>query len=135
MTAITRKPVLLKYQITCLNRSNPHRFHMPTYMIQGAYGKNGLAAIVKNPQNRIQAVKPAIENLGGRLKDAYFSFGEYDFVIIAEMPDNVSAVAISMAFGAGGALKSTKTTPLLSAAETMEAMKKASRAGYKPPTM
>jgi uncharacterized protein with GYD domain len=107
---------------------------MPTYMIQGAYGTEGLAAIVKNPQNRIQAVKPAIENLGGKLKDAYFSFGEYDFVIIAEMPDNVSAVAISLAFGAGGALKSTKTTPLLSAAETMEAMKKASTAGYSPPT-
>ncbi len=107
---------------------------MPTYMIQGAYGNEGLAAIVKNPQNRIQAVKPAIEKLGGKLKDAYFSFGEYDFVIIAEMPDNVSAVAISLAFGAGGALKSTKTTPLLSATETMEAMKKASTSGYKPPT-
>jgi hypothetical protein len=37
---------------------------MPTYMIQGAYGKEGLAAIVKNPQNRIQAVKPVIEKLG-----------------------------------------------------------------------
>ena len=48
------------------------------------------------------------------------------------MPDNVSAVAISMAFGAGGAVKATKTTPLLSATETMEAMKKASAAGYKP---
>ncbi|OLC87073.1 MAG: GYD domain-containing protein [Thaumarchaeota archaeon 13_1_40CM_3_50_5] len=108
---------------------------MPTYMIQGAYGTEGLAAIVKNPQNRIQAVKPAIESLGGKLKDAYFSFGDYDFVIIADMPDNVSAVAISLAFGAGGALKTTKTTPLLSAAETMEAMKKASRADYKPPTM
>src|SRR5437867_10223668 len=75
---------------------------MPTYMIQGAYGTEGLAAIVKNPQNRIQAVKPAIENLGGKLKDAYFSFGDYDFVIIADMPDNVSAVALSLAFGAGG---------------------------------
>src|SRR5207253_10774054 len=92
---------------------------MPTYMIQGAYGTEGLAAIVKNPQNRIQAVKPAIESLGGKLKDAYFSFGDYDFVIIADMPDNVSAVAISLAFGAGGTLSTTKTTPLLSAAETM----------------
>lgn len=108
---------------------------MPTYMIQGAYGPEGLAAIVKHPQNRIEAIKPAIEKLGGKLKDAYFSFGKYDFVIIADMPDNVSAVAISLAFGAGGALKKTKTTPLLSATETIDAMKKASKAGYKPPTM
>lgn len=107
---------------------------MPTYMIQGSYGIEGLSAIVKEPQNRIQAVKPAIENLGGKLINAYFSFGDYDFVLIVEMPDNISAVGISMAFGAGGAVKSIKTTPLLSATETMEAMKKASVAGYKPAT-
>ena len=89
---------------------------------------------MKEPQNRIQAIKPAIENLGGKLINAYFSFGEYDFVLIVEMPDNLSAVGISMAFGAGGAVKSIKTTPLLSATETMEAMKKASLAGYKPAT-
>jgi uncharacterized protein with GYD domain len=107
---------------------------MPMYMIQGSYGIEGLSAIVNKPQNRIQAVKPAIENLGGKLIDAYFSFGDYDFVLIVEMPDNISAVGISMAFGAGGAVKCIKTTPLLSATETMEAMKKASAAGYTPAT-
>lgn len=88
---------------------------------------------MKNPQNRIQAVKPALEKLGGKLIEAYFSFGDYDFVIIAEMPDNVSAAAASLAFGAGGALRLMKTVPLLSATETLEAMKKASGTGYKPP--
>ncbi|MGH9991717.1 MAG: GYD domain-containing protein [Nitrososphaera sp.] len=107
---------------------------MPYYMIQGGYTAQGLATLVKKPQNRIEAIKGPIERLGGTLKDAYFSFGEYDFVIIASMPDNVSAVAIAMAFGAGGVLRATKTTPLLTAGESMEAMKKASGAGYKPPT-
>jgi hypothetical protein len=51
-----------------------------------------------------------------------FFFGNYDFALIVEMPDNISAV------------KSIKTTPLLSATETMEAMKKASAAGYRPAT-
>ena len=108
--------------------------NMPTYMIQGSYGIEGLSAIVKEPQNRIQAIKPAIEKIGGKLINAYFCFGDYDFVLIVEMPDNISAVGISMAFGAGGAVKSVKTTPLLSATETMEAMKKASEAGYRPAT-
>lgn len=103
-------------------------------MIQGSYGTEGLAAIVNTPQNRIQAIKPAIEKIGGKLINAYFAFGDYDFVLLVEMPDNISAVGISMAFGAGGAIKSIKTTPLLSAEETMEAMKKASQAGYKPAT-
>ena len=107
---------------------------MPLYMIQGAYTPEALSTIIKNPQNRIAAAKSALENLGGKMKDAYFSFGKYDFVIIAEMPDNVSAVAVAMAFGGGGALKSINTTPLLTGEETMEAMKKASRANYKPPS-
>lgn len=93
-----------------------------------------MAAIVRNPQDRFQAVRPSIEKLGGKLKDAYFSFGDYDIVLVVDMPDNISAAAILLAFGGGGALKSTMTTPLLTAAEAMEAMKKASGTGYKPAT-
>jgi len=103
-------------------------------MIQGSYTAEALAAIISKPQNRLAVVKSAFENLGGKLKDAYFTFGKYDFVIIAEMPDNISAVAVSMAFGGGGALKSIRTTPLLTGDETMEAMKKASQAKYTPPS-
>lgn len=106
---------------------------MPTYMIQGSYTKEGMAALVRNPQNRIEAVKPPIEKLGGKLHEAYFAFGDYDFVIIVSMPDNVSAVALPMAFGASGAIRATKTTPLLTADETMEAMRRAASSGYKPP--
>ncbi|MGI0037859.1 MAG: GYD domain-containing protein [Nitrososphaera sp.] len=107
---------------------------MPTYMIQGAYTPDGLAALVKTPQDRFQAVRPAIEKLGGKLKDAYFAFGDHDFVLIVDMPDNVNAAAILLAFGAGGTVKSTKTTLLLSAAEAVEAMKKASGTGYRTAT-
>lgn len=103
-------------------------------MIQGAYTPEALARIINKPQNRIAEVKSAFENLGGKLKDGYFTFGKYDFVIIAEMPNNVSAVAAAMAFGGGGALKSVHTTPLLTGEETMEAMKKASGAKYRPPS-
>jgi hypothetical protein len=49
------------------------------------------------------------------------------------MPDSVSAVAVSLAFSAGGAVKVVKTTPLGTAEEAVEAMKKASEAGYRPP--
>ena len=49
-----------------------------------------------------------------------------------EMPDNVSAAALSLAIGAGGACRSVKTTPLMSIAEGIEAMKKAATCGYKP---
>ena len=50
------------------------------------------------------------------------------------MPDNVSAAAFAVAVAAGGACKNVKTTPLLSIAEGIEAMKKAGQSGYQPVT-
>ena len=62
------------------------------------------------------------------------SFGDYDAVLVIEGPDHVGAVALSMAVSASGAFNAFKTTPLLSAEEGMEAMKKAGKINYKPPT-
>ena len=59
-------------------------------------------------------------------------FGGYDVVVITEMPDNVSAAGLAIAFAGGGACKSVNTTPLLSAEEALQAMKKAGESGYKP---
>lgn len=39
---------------------------MPHYLQQVAYSQEGWAALVANPQNRIEAVRPAIEKLGGK---------------------------------------------------------------------
>jgi uncharacterized protein with GYD domain len=105
---------------------------MPHYLQQVAYSREGWEAVVANPQNRIEAVRPVVEKLGGKIESAWFSFGDYDIVVITEMPDNVSAAAIAMAFAAGGACKSVQTTPLISAEEALQALKKARDCGYRP---
>jgi len=107
---------------------------MPNFLIQVAYSPQGWEALVKNPQNRIEAVRPAIEKLGGKVEHAWFAFGEYDVLLVADMPNNVNAAAIAMAFAGGGACKTVHTTPLLSIEEAVQAMKKASESGYKPAT-
>jgi hypothetical protein len=57
-------------------------------------------------------------------------FGDYDLVIIADVPNNQSMSAIA----AGGAIKASKTTVLLSGAEGVEGMKQADAVAkiYKP---
>jgi uncharacterized protein with GYD domain len=105
---------------------------MPHFLHQIAYSREGWQAIVNNPQDRIEAVRPAVEKLGGRIETAWFAFGDYDIVVITEMPNNVNAAAIAIAFAAGGACKAVQTTPLLSTAEAIEAMKKAKDSGYRP---
>jgi len=106
---------------------------MSHYLLQVAYSPEGWAAQVKNPQNRIEAVRPAVEKLGGKLREAWYAFGEYDLVALLEMPDNASAAAFAVAAAAGGAVKAIKTTPLMSVEEGMEAVRKAGGAGYAPP--
>ena len=107
---------------------------MPHYLVQVAYSREGWEALVKQPQDRIEAVRPTIEGLGGKINNAYFAFGDYDVVLITELPDNVSAASIAMAFAGGGACKAVHTTPLLTSAEAVEAMRKASQSGYRSAT-
>jgi uncharacterized protein with GYD domain len=106
---------------------------MPHYLLQVAYTPDAWAAQLKNPQNRIEAIRPAVEGLGGKIECAYISFGEYDIVAVLDMPDNVSAAAFSIAASAGGAVKAAKTTPLMTMEEGIAAMRKGAAAGYRPP--
>ncbi len=106
---------------------------MPHYLLQVAYTPDAWAAQLKNPQNRIEAIRPAVEGLGGRIECAYISFGEYDVMAVLDMPDNVTAAAFSIAASAGGAIRAAKTTPLMTMEEGIAAMRKAGTAGYRPP--
>jgi uncharacterized protein with GYD domain len=106
---------------------------MPSYMLQVAYTPEAWASQLKNPQNRIEAVRPAVEQLGGTIEGAWYAFGDYDLVAIVEMPDNKSAAAFALAAAAGGACKAIKTTPLLTLDEGQRAIQAAGGVGYVPP--
>ena len=107
---------------------------MPYYLIQVAYNSSGTAALVQEPQDRIEKVRPAVEGLGGRIESGYYAFGEYDIVLIVEMPDNTKAAAMALAVGAGGACSAYTTTVLLTANEATEAMGAAAGSVYRPAT-
>jgi uncharacterized protein with GYD domain len=106
---------------------------MAKYLVQAAYTSEAWAAQLQNPQNRVEVIRPVIEGLGGHIDSVYFAFGDYDVVVIVDMPNNVNMAAFSLAGAAGGALKAVKTTPLLTIEEGLEAMRKASGTGYRPP--
>ena len=104
---------------------------MPHYLSQVSYTPEAWSKLVANPHDRIEVVRAPIEKLGGRIVNAFFAFGEHDVVLITEMPSNVSAAAIAIAFAAGGAIKSEKTTPLMTTAEALEAIRMAGTTGYR----
>ena len=86
---------------------------MAFYLLQVAYTPEAWAVQLHNPLDRREAVSSVVERLGGYIESAYYAFGDYDAILILEMPDNVSAAAFSLAVSAGKAVKAVKTTPLL----------------------
>ena len=106
---------------------------MPYYLIQTAYTSESWEKMVKSPQDRIDAVRPSIEALGGRVDAGYISFGDYDLAAIVEFPDNVSAAAFAISVASKGGVKAFKTTPLMTTAEAQQAMQKAGGSTYAPP--
>ena len=108
---------------------------MPLYFYQAAYTSESLAAQIANPEDRIETTaRPVIEAAGGRLLAGGFSFGEYDLAVMFEAPDDLSAAALAVAVGAGGALRAARTTRLLDGNEWVEVLTRARGVsdGYHP---
>jgi uncharacterized protein with GYD domain len=107
---------------------------MPLYMYQAAYTAESLAAQIRDPKDRIEVVMPALNAVGAKLVASGYPFGEYDVLAIYEAADDTVAASLALAFGAGGAVKSAKTTRLLSGQEWIASLTKAQEAApqYRP---
>jgi uncharacterized protein with GYD domain len=104
------------------------------YMYQFAYTAEALATMAKNPQDRRIPVRELVQQLGGRLVDLYYCFGEYDGVGLFEAPDDTAATAVAMAVVTPGHIKAIKTTKLFTVEETMEAMRAAGSLTFPGPS-
>ena len=102
---------------------------MSLYLFQAAYTPESWKHQIETQQNAEERLTPLVESLGGTLEHVFYAFGDYDIILICEMPSDDAAAAFSLAAAAGGSVKALKTTPLLSVNEGISAMKKASQAG------
>ena len=105
---------------------------MALYMYQAAYTAESIAAQIKEPQDRVEAVRPALEALGAKISVGGFPFGEHDVLVVYEAADDTTAASVAMAVAAGGAVRSAKTTRLLSGQEWIESLRKAQGSQYRP---
>jgi uncharacterized protein with GYD domain len=108
---------------------------MPLYMYQAAYTAESWAAQMNNPQNRVDSVgRQVTEAVGGKMIGGWYCLGDDDVILIADVPNIESMAAIAVAIAAGGAIKSSRTTALMTGAELVAALKKSEAVvkGYKP---
>lgn len=97
---------------------------MPKYLVQANYVGQGLKGLLKEGgSKRRAAVEKLFGSVGGKVEAFYYAFGDTDLFIIADVPDNVSAAALSLAVNATGTATS-KVTVLMTAEEIDAAVKK-----------
>jgi uncharacterized protein with GYD domain len=97
---------------------------MAKFLIQGNYAQTGIKGLLKEGgSSRRAAIETLVGSVGGKVEAFYYAFGEADVFVIVEMPDNVTAAALSMVVNATGAV-AIKATVLLTAEEVDEATTK-----------
>jgi uncharacterized protein with GYD domain len=97
---------------------------MSLYMYQASYTAKSMSDQLKMPQDPVEVIKPALQELGATIVVAGFPFGEYDVIVVYEAPDDMTAASVAMAVAAAGEVRSGKTTRLLSGQEWLESLRK-----------
>ena len=104
---------------------------MPKFLIETSLTAQGVKGVQSEGGTaRREAVRKAVESLGGRLEAFYYAFGDRDVYVIADLPDHQSATALALAAGASGAL--TTHTVVLVTPEEVDAAAKAT-VDFRPP--
>jgi uncharacterized protein with GYD domain len=104
---------------------------MPKYMYRVSYTQSGIQGVLKEGgTSRKDFVGKMAAQMGGSIESFYYTFGDQDVIVIADMPDEETAAAISMAVGASGAA-SIETTVLLEPSSIDKAT--GITTGYRPP--
>jgi uncharacterized protein with GYD domain len=106
---------------------------MPHYLVQFAYTPESWAAMIRKPEDRTAVVEALLKAAGGRLISLYYHAGEFDGIILAELPNDSAANAAALSAGASGGLKATRTTRLYTPKETVETLTLAGKLPFRSP--
>jgi uncharacterized protein with GYD domain len=99
---------------------------MPIFITQGRYTREAIKGMVVKPEDRAEAVSRLFAKAGGKLIGHYLTFGEYDFLVISEMPSQTQMAAVLLAVGSGGGVSDLRTTLAMTSVEAKGAFAAAS---------
>jgi uncharacterized protein with GYD domain len=99
---------------------------MPIYITQGRYTREAIKGMVVRPEDRADAVGRLLAKAGGKLIGYYVTFGDYDFLVIAEAPSETQMAAVLLAAAAGGGVTDLKTSLAMTSVEAKGAFAAAS---------
>jgi uncharacterized protein with GYD domain len=108
---------------------------MAHYLIEVGYTPQSWNTQIDTQANVVDRITPPLKAAGAKLECVYYAFGDVDLVAIIDFKRPEDAAAFALAVGSTGALRTYRTTPLLSVDQGMDAMRKAGeiRKAYTPP--
>ena len=94
---------------------------MSHYILLINWTDQGISKIKESPE-RFGSFKASVEKAGGKLIGGYYTFGEYDVVIILEAPNDEAVMSLMLKVGSAGNVR-TKTLKAFAAEEGMKIIK------------
>ena len=86
---------------------------MPKYLFQASYSHEGVIGLLEvGGSSRKSALTETVSSVSGSIESFYYAFGDDDLFVIADLPDDAAAVALSLRISAVGAI-AVKTTVLI----------------------
>lgn len=96
---------------------------MAKYLITASYTTEGTRGLlVEGGSGRKAMIEKSLQALGGKLEAMYYAYGDTDVIVICDVPNAVSGLALSLAANASGSVN-VKTTPLITVEEVDAACK------------
>lgn len=98
---------------------------MSIYILRGRYNSEALKGMMASPEDREAAIAKVVEKAGGKVIGYYMMFGEDDWLLIIDCPNNETALSIAIVAAAGGSIADTKTSVAMTSKQAMAAFKAA----------
>jgi uncharacterized protein with GYD domain len=103
------------------------------YVVLFSFTGETAKRFVAQPSDRATVVRGLAESAGGRVESYYWMFGQYDGLVIFELPGSQAAAALSLAVTGSGAFTRFETHELIEAADLAQIAKRARQISYRPP--
>ncbi len=101
---------------------------MPVFITQGRFTREAIKGMLAHPEDRAEALSELLAKSGAKLLGYYMTFGEYDFLVIAEGTTEQATTPLIIAAASGG-VADLKTSMALTSSEMKRAFEKAARLG------
>jgi len=98
---------------------------MARYASLFSYSSETWARMISAPGDRTAAVGQVLDSLGGSLVSIHWMFGPHDGIAVFDVPDSVSAAAVSVAVSSTGVFKHMETHELFTQEQLAQTLAKA----------